>query len=135
MEPASTGGTGFLAGKLLSAIAGMIGGLSLSVFWQPEKIRQHGKLAAGAIVGGISVGGSVALGGMVAKYLGLEMDNMDTALGIGFMMGLVSVGVINFLANFFDKREGADILEVAREVKQNAGTKSASRKPTKGGRK
>lgn len=114
-EPITTG-TSFLIGKALSALAGLIGGLSISVFWQPEKIKQHGKLAAGAIIGGISVGGSFTLGGLVAKYLGMDFADMDTALGIGFVVGVASVGIVNFIANFFDHREKDDILEVAQEV-------------------
>lgn len=128
-EPISTAtaGTGFVVGKVLSALAGLIGGLSVSVFWQPEKIKQHGKLAAGAIIGGISVGGSFTLGGMVAKYLGMDFADMDTALGIGFVVGVASVGLINFIANFFDHREKDDILEVAKEV--NKARKRVPAKP------
>jgi len=130
-EPISTAtaGTGFVIGKVLSALAGLIGGLSVSVFWQPEKIKQHGKLAAGAIIGGISVGGSFTLGGMVAKYLGMDFADMDTALGIGFVVGVASVGLINFIANFFDHRETDDILEVAHEVKQARKRSPAKTKP------
>jgi hypothetical protein len=138
MEPTSAAGSGYVVTKVMSAVAGLIGGLSLAVFWQPEKIRAHGKMAAGAIIGGISVGGSVALSGIVAKQLGLDMTNADTALGLGFLMGLISVGIINFLANFFDKREKADILDVAREVRSSAAKPPvAKRKPPvkTGGRK
>lgn len=130
-EPISTAtaGTGFVVGKGLSALAGLIGGLSVSVFWQPEKIKQHGKLAAGAIIGGISVGGSFTLGGMVAKYLGMDFADMDTALGIGFMVGVASVGLINFIANFFDNHEKDDILEVTKEVNQARKRVAAKPKP------
>lgn len=123
-------GTGFVIGKGLSALAGLIGGLSISVFWQPEKIKQHGRLAAGAIIGAISVGGAFTLGGLVARWAGLDLADMDTALGIGFILGVASVGLINFIANFFDRREGQDILEVAKEV-QATRRKTTARKPRK----
>lgn len=117
----------FAIGKLLSGIAGFFGGLSVSFFWQPKKLHQYGKLAAGAIIGGISVAASIALGGIVASKLKLDMNDADTALGIGYMIGIVSVGIISFLANYFDKRDGHDILEVAQELK-NGKKKSAKKK-------
>jgi len=100
-----------------SGIAGFFGGLSISFFWQPKKLHQHGKLAAGAIIGGISVAAAFALGGVVANQLGININEADTALGIGYCIGVLSVGVISLIANFFDKREGQDILQVAQELK------------------
>jgi len=133
----TTTGTGFIIGKALSALAGLIGGLSISVFWQPEKIKQHGRLAAGALIGGISVGGAFTLGGLVARYLGLDLADMDTALGIGFVIGVTSVGIINFIANFLERRESRDILEVVGEVREAKRriTKPTPRRPTKRGAK
>lgn len=129
-EPISTtGGVTFMISKGLSALSGLVGGLSIAALWQPQKLRRHGALAAGAIVGGMSVGGSVALGGMIAKWLGLDYADLDTVLGIGFLVGAVSVGLINLLANFFDNHEGDDLLEVAREVKQS--TRKAPKKPVR----
>ena len=113
-----TGIAGSLSvGKLLTGIAGFFGGLSISFFWQPKKLHQHGKLAAGAIIGGISVAAAFALGGVVANQLGVNINEADTALGIGYCIGVLSVGVISLIANFFDKREGQDILQVAQELK------------------
>lgn len=129
-EPiSSTGGATFIIGKGLSALSGLIGGLSIAALWQPQKLRRHGALAAGAIVGGMSVGGAVAMGGMIAKWLGLDYADLDTVLGIGFLVGACSVGLINLLANFFDNHEKDDILEVAREVKQT--TRTAPKKPAR----
>jgi hypothetical protein len=109
--------SGFAVGKVLSGVAGFFGGLSISFFWQPKQLHQHGKLAAGAIVGGIAVAAAFALGGVAAHYLGLNINEADTALGIGYCIGVLSVGFISFVANFFDKREGQDILQVAKELK------------------
>ena len=124
-----------LLGKLLSGIAGLFGGLSVSFFWQPKKLHQHGKLAAGAIIGGISVGSSFALGGFFANMAGIDLDQSDTALGIGYAIGACSVGVISFLANFFEKREGSDLLEVADELRNSRRTvKKTVRKKKSGGK-
>jgi hypothetical protein len=110
-------GSGFALGKLLSGVAGFFGGLSVSFFWQPKKLHSYGRLAAGAIIGGISVAASIALGGIASSKLGIDMNSPDNALGVGYMIGIVSVGIISFLANYFDKRDGQDILEVAQELK------------------
>lgn len=125
-EPVSSGS--FALGKLLSGVAGFFGGLSVSFFWQPKKLHEYGRLAAGAIIGGISVAASMALGGIVASRLRLDMNDADTALGMGYLIGILSVGIISFLANYFDKRDGQDILEVARELK---GKKKPAKKATK----
>ena len=115
--------------KAMSAAAGLIGGLTLSVFWQPEKIRQHGALAAGAIVGGISVGGAFTLTGMVASNLGLDITNVDTAMGVGFCLGILIIALVNFLANFFAARENQDIIQVASELRNVRS--SMAQKPAK----
>lgn len=125
----ATGGATFIIGKGLSALSGLVGGLSIAALWQPQKLRRHGALAAGAIIGGMSVGGAVALGGMLAKWLGLNYSDLDTVLGIGFLVGACSVGLINLLANFFDNHEGDDLLEVVHEVKQTR--KPAPKKPAR----
>lgn len=44
-----------LLSQCLAALAGLFGGLSVSFFWQPKKLHQHGRLAAGVIIGAISV--------------------------------------------------------------------------------
>lgn len=118
-------------GKLLSGIAGFFGGLSISFFWQPKKLHSYGKLAAGAIIGGISVAAAIALGGIIASKLKLDMNDADTALGVGYLIGIASVGIISFLANYFDKRDGQDILEIAQELrhpKKKSPKKKTSRK-------
>lgn len=121
---------GFALTKALSAVAGLFGGLSVSFFWQPKKLHEHGKLAAGAIVGGIAVGAAFTLGGIVIKQFGLESESVDIALGVGYIVGILSVGFIGLLANFFEKREGQDLLQVAQEVKsQVQGRAQAEAKP------
>jgi hypothetical protein len=125
MEPASTGATGFILSKIFYGIAGLFGGLTLSFFWQPAKLQRHGRIAAGAIVGGASVFCAVVFGSALSIFIGLDPHDANIALAIGGGVGILSVGIISFLANFFDKRENHDILDVAKEVKAVAtGTKS-----------
>jgi len=49
--------------------------------------------------------------------MGVDFQNIDIALGIGWVIGIASVGIVAWVANFLEKREGKDILEVATEVK------------------
>jgi len=116
-EPVSSAASGFAIGKALTAIAGFFGGLSVSFFWQPKKLHQYGKLAAGAIIGGIAVAASITLGGIVSHYIGIDVNNSDSALAVGYVIGVLSVFVLSILVNFFEKKEDKDIFEVASEMK------------------
>lgn len=109
-----------LLSQSLAALAGLFGGLSVSFFWQPKKLHQHGRLAAGVIIGAISVSTTFTLGGFIARWLGMNFKDSDIAMGIGYFVGAISVGMIAWLANFFNRREGHDILQVAGELKRVA---------------
>ena len=128
MEPTTTAVGGYAISKTATAIAGLFGSLSMSFLWMPKKFREHGRLAAGAIVGGMGVMAAIALGGLIIKQFGLDPESLDVALGIGYLVGAASVGVIGWLANFFERRESKDILQVAQEMKQ---TQEAPKKPVR----
>jgi hypothetical protein len=113
-EPVSSG---FAITKVITGIAGLFGGIAISIFWQPKKIRQHGMLAAGAIIGALSFGFSFALGGIAARSIGIDLANPDNAMAVGVAIGAISVGVVSFVANWLAKREGKDIGEVIKDVK------------------
>lgn len=107
----------YLITKLLYAIGGLFGGLTIGMFWRPAQLRDRGPLAAGVIIGGLSAGASVAFGGLIAQALGLDAKGADVAMAVGTSVGLVALGVVGWLAVFFGKREKKDILEVISEVK------------------
>lgn len=109
-----------LLNQVLAAFAGLFGGLSISFFWQPKKLHQHGRFSAGMIISSISVAATFALGGLVSRWLGMNFNEADNAMGLGYGLGVISVGVIAWLANFFNRREDSDILEVAGELKRVA---------------
>lgn len=117
VDPLSTTASGFAITKLYYALAGLFGGFVLAFFWQPAKLKAHGRMAAGAIIGGISVGCAVIFGGATAVFLGMNPNDANIALAVGGAIGLVSVAIISLLANFFDKRENEDLLEVLKELK------------------
>jgi hypothetical protein len=130
MEPTSSTIGGFYISKLALMLSGLLGGLSVSFFYQPAKIKEKGRLTAGAIIGGIAVAAAVALGGIVATVLGLSMRDIDVALGLGWLIGLLSVGLVTWAANLLEKNEKKDLLQVVQEVRDVAqGKEPAPRKP------
>lgn len=116
MEPTTTTAAGFAISKIYYALAGLFGGFGLSFFWQPAKLKGHSRAAAGAIIGGVSVGASVIFGGALAVFFGLDPHDANVALSVGGGIGIFALAVLSLVANFFDKREGKDILEVAQEI-------------------
>lgn len=137
MEPSSSAAGGYFLSKFAAGLAGLVGGLSISFFYQPKKLHQHGKLTAGAIIGSIAVSAAFALGGVLAYLLGVDFQNIDIAMGLGWFIGILSVGLVSWVANFLEKRENQDILEVADEVQKavrgqpKAASKAAPKPPTR----
>jgi hypothetical protein len=107
---------GWLVGKLAPAIGGLFGGLSLAMFWTPEKLREKGTVASVFIAGGISAMAGFSFTGGVASYVGVANDKIDVVIGLAWLLGGVSVATMNWVANFMSKRENMDIAEVAQEI-------------------
>lgn len=123
MEQQMTGtetaaGAGWLVGKLAPALGGLFGGLSLAMFWTPEKLREKGKVASVFIAGGISAMAGFSFTGMAALWLGVPPDKLDIVIGLAWFLGLSSIAVMNWLANYMAKREHMDIGEVAKDMNQ-----------------
>jgi len=95
-------------------------------------LHKYGQFGAGAIIGAISVAASFTLGGIVCRTFDLDANDVDTVLGVGFSIGLIGVGTIGFVGNFFSKREGMDIIEVGTELRNiKKGKTPAKRVPVK----
>jgi hypothetical protein len=118
---------GWLLDKLAPALGGLFGGLSLAMFWTPEKLREKGKIASIFIAGGISAMAGFALTGVVAIQLGIDQNKIDVIIGLSWGLGLLSIAVMNWLANFMAAREHLDIAEVGREM--NAARKGEAAQP------
>lgn len=125
MEPVVTA-TSFAISKVYYGLSALFGGFMLSFFWMPDKLKKHTPVAAGAIIGGVSVGAGVIFGGALTVYMGMNPNDANTALAVGGAIGLTAVAIISWLANFFDNRKDKDILEVVQEVRQV--TKPAAKK-------
>lgn len=50
--------------------------------------------------------------------LHVNISKMENAIGLGYLVGAISVGLVTLLANFFSYRENNDILDAASEIKQ-----------------
>jgi hypothetical protein len=107
---------GWMIGKLAPAVGGLFGGLSLAMFWTPEKLREKGTVASVFIAGGISAMAGFSFTGGVATYLGISGEKIDVVIGLAWLLGLCSVAIMNWIANFMSKREHMDIAEVAQEI-------------------
>ena len=114
---------GFLIEKLAPALGGLFGGLSLAMFWTPEKLQEKGKIASVFIAGGISAMAGFAFTGIVADKLSIGTDKLDMLIGLAWILGLCSVDVINWVSNYMVKREHMDISEVAEEIKHKRAKK------------
>lgn len=114
-ETAAAGG--WLIGKLAPALGGLFGGLSLAMFWTPEKLREKGKVASVFIAGGISAMAGFSFTGMVAMWLGVHPEKLDMVIGLAWFLGLISIAIMNWLANYMAKREHMDIGEVAEDMR------------------
>ena len=108
---------GFLIEKLAPALGGLFGGLSLAMFWTPEKLQEKGKVASVFIAGGISAMAGFAFTGIAAEKLGISSEKLDVLIGLAWVLGMCSVAVINWVSNYMVKREHMDIQEIADEIK------------------
>jgi hypothetical protein len=115
-----------LISEALLAFSGLFGGVSISFFWQPQRLHQHSRFMAGIIFGGISMGAAVALGGLAARWLKIDLNQADITLGLGYILGAMSNGLIVWLANFFRRHEQRDIFDVASVIKNKVRHESLS---------
>jgi len=107
---------GWLLEKLAPSLGALFGGLTLAVFWTPAKLREKGKVASIFIAGGVSAMTGFALTGIVAIQLGIDQRQIDVIIGLSWALGVMSVAVMHWLANFMAAREHLDIAEVGREL-------------------
>ena len=114
---------GFLIEKLAPALGGLFGGLSLAMFWTPEKLQEKGKVASVFIAGGISAMAGFAFTGIAAEKLGISSEKLDVLIGLAWVLGMCSVAVINWVSNYMVKREHMDIGEIAEEIKHKRAKK------------
>lgn len=111
----------WLLGKAAPTIAAFLGGLTLFMFWTPERLLNKGKTAAAFIAGAIAAVVGFAFTGLFLMTLGIDQNHLDAVIGAAWVLGFFSVAVLNWIANWIDKRSEKDILEVAKEIKDFKG--------------
>lgn len=107
-----------LISDIIASISGLFGGMSISFFWRPQKLNDYSKYTSALIIIIISFSSAFSLVGMIAEILHINISKLENAIGLGYLVGAISVGLITLLANFFSHRENNDILDVASEIRQ-----------------
>jgi hypothetical protein len=116
MEPLSTA-ISFAIAKLNYGLSALFMSLLVLFLRKTPALEGYGRAATACIVGGSAVGISIIFGGALAVYMGMNPDDVNTAMAIGGAIGLVSFTVIKAFVKFFDRIDNKDIVEVAKEVK------------------
>lgn len=131
MEPNSTYSIPYLLSKFWFLIGGLFGSAGLGAFGTPKALEGYGKFSKGLIIGGIGGVAPVMFGGLIAQKMGLDPYSADVGMAIGAFVGVFIIGGLGFVAKFFQKREGMDILEVVQEVRASAAPrKTPAKRPT-----
>lgn len=103
---------------LAKIMAGLIGGTSIAVFWLPEEVRKRSPQVRAGIIGGLSVAFPLVFSGLAMRWLGFKEDDVQGALTVSFVQGMISLACLKWVSNFLVKREKSDILDVAGEVRR-----------------
>lgn len=106
-----------LISDIIASISGLFGGLSISFFWRPQKLNDYSKYTSALIIIIISVSSAFSLVGIIAEILHINISKLENAIGLGYLVGAISVGLVTLMANFFSHRENNDILDVASEIR------------------
>ena len=112
-----TGIGAWLLSKIAPTLAALFGGLSLVLFWTPEKLLEKGRVVSIFLAGAMAATAGFAFTGILASALGVDPSKMDIIVGLAWIIGFFSIAIFNWLANFISKRANQDILQVYKEVK------------------
>ena len=104
--------TGYITAKVASMIGGLFGGFAILTFIRPKSISEA------FMRGGVSVGSSMVFTYPLLDMLGIS-NNWETQLMGGFCVGFLSYTVLGMVANFLQKNQHKDIVEVVKEVRKN----------------
>lgn len=126
-----TGISAWLITKIAPTLAALFGGLSLVLFWTPERLLQKGKVVSVFIAGAVAAVSGFTLTGVVAMMLGVSPESLDIIIGIAWTIGFFSLALFNWGANFIARREHQDIAEVYNEVKDIRNGRAKPARPIK----
>lgn len=103
--------TGYLTAKVASMIGGLFGGFAILTFIRPKTISEA------FMRGGVSVGSAMVFTHPLLDIIGIS-NNWETQLMGGFCVGFLAYTVLGMVANFLQKNQHKDIVQVVKEVKE-----------------
>lgn len=101
--------------KLLSAIGGFLGGVSLLVYMRPSSARD-------AVVRvGVSIASAVMLSPILtAKLFDAAADNdSQIVMGSSFFIGFCAWNILGAVAKFFEAKQDQNIVQIIKSVNES----------------
>lgn len=103
--------TTYLSAKVASMIGGLLGGFAILTFIKPTSIKEA------FIRGGMSVGSAIVFADPLLDLVKIQ-NNWETQLMSGFCVGFLAYTVLGMVANFLEKNQHKDIVNVVKEIKE-----------------
>lgn len=100
----------YLTTKIASMLGGLFGGAAILTFIKPKTVGEA------FTRGGVSVGSAIVFAGPLLNILEMR-DNWEGQMMAGFCIGFVSYSILGMVANFLEKNQSKDIIEVISDVK------------------
>lgn len=101
-----------LTTKAMSAAGGFLGGTSLMAYMRPSGIRD-----ALTRIGVSTVAAFMTAPVVTEKLLGKE-DNIQILAGVAFCIGFVAWNILGAVAVFFERRQGQDVVQIVKGIKE-----------------
>jgi hypothetical protein len=89
-----------------------MGGATILTFIRPKNIGEA------FIRGGVSVGSSIIFSDPALTYLDIS-HHWENQLMSGFCVGFIAYSVLGMIANFLNKNQNKDIIQVAKETRDD----------------
>lgn len=100
--------------KTMIAASGLAGGITIAGVYIPKKIAEKGIWLGGVIVGASSVFSSLAFTEIILSKLNFD-PNIYT-IPVAFIIGGISLFVINSIGNWARKHEEDTVFEVIKDI-------------------
>lgn len=120
----------FFTNKVVGIISALLGVAGLTVFWIPPKLRGKQGIAVGILIGGVASIMSVLFGEIAITYFKLDPFDIEVRMAVNGAIGIVSLPLMGWLSNFFEKRSGKDIVQIANELRGKSTPNSSEEETT-----
>lgn len=102
-----------IAVRLITAIGGFLGGTSILVYMPAKSLMEAFKRVSVSVI----AAGTMAI--PITRKLFDEVND-EVLMGVSFIVGFIAWFTLGSIARFFENKQGRDIVEIAKEVKQSA---------------